>query len=92
MEKQSSGESHFSYFTKSSDVLGCLLFCFLEGIMANVNVVFLGSVLVNPPSHIRIKNKTLGFLIAEDAADAHRYCFLSVCDCVCMLCECEHGC
>ncbi|XP_063050998.1 calcium-activated potassium channel subunit alpha-1-like [Engraulis encrasicolus] len=34
-------------------------------------------VLVNPPSHIRIKPKTLGFLIASDAADAHRanyYC------------------
>ncbi|KAL2092181.1 hypothetical protein ACEWY4_011979 [Coilia grayii] len=37
-------------------------------------------VLVNPPSHIRIKKKTLGFLIASDAADAHRASFYcSVC-------------
>ncbi|XP_062400124.1 calcium-activated potassium channel subunit alpha-1-like [Sardina pilchardus] len=32
-------------------------------------------VLVNPPSHIKIKQKTLGFLIASDAADAHRASF-----------------
>lgn len=32
------------------------------------------NVLVNPPSHIKIKLWTLGFLIASNASDARRYC------------------
>uniref|UniRef100_A0AAR2M3R3 Calcium-activated potassium channel BK alpha subunit domain-containing protein n=1 Tax=Pygocentrus nattereri TaxID=42514 RepID=A0AAR2M3R3_PYGNA len=36
-------------------------------------ICFCSSVLVNPPSNIKIKNRTLGFFIASDAAHAKRY-------------------
>uniref|UniRef100_A0A8C7V913 BK channel n=1 Tax=Oncorhynchus mykiss TaxID=8022 RepID=A0A8C7V913_ONCMY len=66
-------------FAQASKLCFLKLRLLLIGIEYQIVLLFL-SVLVNPPSHIKIKLWTLGFLIASNASDARRasmYC--SVC-------------
>ncbi|KAG5280844.1 hypothetical protein AALO_G00064650 [Alosa alosa] len=73
-----------STFTGLSFAEACKL-CFLKLQMILIGIEYQSGeeefcVLVNPPSHIKIKHKTLGFLIASDAADARRASFYC---CIC---------